>query len=69
MTTGNKAIFDTEVEIKAPEGELKNDSIILLNQIRTIDKTRIVAAWGTLTEKTMLKLDNALKISLGLINL
>ncbi|MEQ8223064.1 MAG: type II toxin-antitoxin system PemK/MazF family toxin [Candidatus Eremiobacterota bacterium] len=66
ITSGEKATFDTEVEIKAPEGGLKNNSIVLLNQIRTIDKSRIVDYWGTLFSDTMLLIDEALKISLGL---
>ncbi len=66
ITSGEKAIFDTEVAIKSPEGGLKNDSIILLNQIRTIDKSRIIDYWGTLCSDTMVIVDEALKISLGL---
>jgi mRNA interferase MazF len=69
ITTGDKAIFDTEVEVKAPEGGLKNNSLILLNQIRTIDKTRIIDCWGTLKPETIEKINEALKVSLALIDI
>jgi mRNA interferase MazF len=67
ITSGETAIFDTEVEVKAPEGNLKNNSLVLLNQIRTIDKTRIIDYWGALEKETILKIDEALKISLNLL--
>jgi mRNA interferase MazF len=59
--------YPTEVRVTAPEGGLKRDSVILLNQIRTIDKRRLIERWGKLTPQTMEKVDEALKISLGLI--
>jgi mRNA interferase MazF len=61
--------YPTEVRVTAPEGGLKRDSVILLNQIRTIDKRRLIERWGKLTSQTMEKVDEALKISLGLIPL
>jgi mRNA interferase MazF len=61
--------YPTEVRVTAPEGGLKKDSVILLNQIRTIDKRRLIERWGKLTPQTMEKVDEALKISLGLIPL
>jgi mRNA interferase MazF len=61
--------YPTEVRVTAPEGGLKRDSVILLNQIRTIDKRRLIERWGELTPETMGKVDEALKISLGLIPL
>jgi len=53
----------------APEAALKRDSTILLNQIRTIDKRRLVEYWGRLNPSTMERVDTALKISLGLVPL
>jgi len=53
--------------VTAPEGSLKRDSAILLNQITTIDKRRLVKHWGTLDPSTMARIDTALKISLGLV--
>lgn len=69
ITSGEEAIYDTEVEIKAPDGGLRNDSLILLNQIRTVDKSRAVRKWGQVSAKVMENVNHALQISLGLIPL
>jgi len=61
--------YPTEVLVRAPEGGLRHDSLVLLNQIRTIDKRRLITHWGRLSSPTMDQVDNALKISLGLIAL
>lgn len=61
--------YPTEVRVSAPEGGLRQDSVILLNQIRTIDKRRLIERWGELMPQTMKKVDGALKISLGLVPL
>jgi mRNA interferase MazF len=67
ITSGGNSRFDVNVVVKAPEGGLTNDSVILLNQIRTVDKTRLGRYWGRLSPQTMLVIDEALKISLGLV--
>lgn len=67
ITTGNYSRFDVNVVIKALEGGLANDSIILLNQIRTIDRTRLSRYWGRVSPQTMEQVDEAIKISLGLV--
>ncbi len=59
--------YPTEVRVRAPEGGLKKDSAVLLNQIRTIDKRRMIERWGTLGPETIKRLDEALKVSLGLV--
>lgn len=61
--------YPTEVRVRAPEGGLKQDSVILLNQIRTIDKQRLITFWRRLSPETMKKVDEAIKISLGLVPL
>ncbi|MFQ6089885.1 MAG: type II toxin-antitoxin system PemK/MazF family toxin [Candidatus Bipolaricaulia bacterium] len=61
--------YPTEVRVGTQEGGLKKDSLILLNQIRTIDKRRLIERWGRLSPETMNKVDEALKISLGLVPL
>lgn len=61
----NYTTFAT-LTVSAPESGLKRDSVILLNQIRTIDKRWLIERWGSLTPKTMQRLDEALKINLGL---
>jgi mRNA interferase MazF len=53
--------------VKSPEGGLTNNSIILLNQIRTVDKSSLGKYWGRLSPITMAKVDEAIRISLGLI--
>lgn len=67
ITTGDNAKYPTNVAIKVPEGGLRNNSIILLNQMLTIDKSRLGRHWGRVTPETMQKMDEAIKISLGLI--
>ena len=67
LTSGEVARYDVQVEIKAPEGGLRNNSLVLLNQIRTIDKRRVGRFWGRLPPETMLRVDDAIKISLGLV--
>jgi len=53
----------------APEAGLRRDSAILLNQIRTIDKRRLIEHWGKVSPSTMKRIDSALEISLGLVPL
>jgi mRNA interferase MazF len=67
ITTGEYTRFDVNVEVKAPEGGLTRNSLILLNQIRTVDKSRLGRHWGCLAPDTMAKVDEALKISLSLV--
>lgn len=69
ITSGEKARFRVNVAVKAPEGGLTNNSIILLNQIRTIDRSRIGRFWGRISPETAAKVDEAIKISLGLVEL
>ncbi len=58
--------FATNVDIKKEDSGLKVDSTVLLNQIRTIDKTRIINKISSLNEFVMRKVDLAIRISLGL---
>jgi len=67
ITSGESSQYPVEVEIKAPEGGLKNDSLVLLNQIRAVDKRRLVHYLGKLNPHTIKKIDQALLISLGLV--
>ena len=65
----NKAKLPTHIEISAHEYGLNKDSVILLEQIRTIDKKRSREKIGCLDKNMMLKVDNSLQISLGLFTL
>ena len=64
----NKAKLPTHIEISANEYGLSKDSVILLEQIRTIDKKRIREKMDCLDNNMMLKVDNGIQISLGLFN-
>lgn len=62
----NKAKLPTHIEISAQEYGLVKDSVILLEQIRTIDKKRLREKIGHLDDELMVKVDDALNISFGL---
>ena len=61
--------FPTDVLITPPEGGLKTQSAALLNQIRSIDKRRLIKLLGALSPETMSRVNDALRISLGLVDL
>ncbi len=63
----SKAKLPTHVEVAAQRLQLDKDSVILLEQIRTIDKRRLQEKVTHLDADMMRKVDEALKISLGLI--
>ena len=63
----SKAKLPTHVEVAAQRFQLEKDSVILLEQIRTIDKRRLQEKVTHLDADMMRKVDEALKISLGLI--
>lgn len=65
----NKAKLPTHIEISTNEYGLNKDSVILLEQIRTIDKKRLREKIGCLDERMMAKVDGSLQISLGLFQL
>jgi len=58
--------FPTNVEISKQESRLNNDSTVLLNQIRTIDKSRVIKKISSLDNFIMNQIDKSLKISLSL---
>lgn len=60
-----KAKLPTHIELSAHEYGLIKDSVILLEQIRTLDKKRLKERIGELPDKTMAKVNTALLISLG----
>ncbi len=62
----NKAKLPTHIEIDCTKYPLIKDSVVLLEQVRTIDKKRIKEKIGHLDEIIMNKVDKALLISLGL---
>jgi mRNA interferase MazF len=62
-------LYPTEVLVRAREGGLQADSVVLLNQLRSMDKLRFIRRLGRLTPATMERVDRALMLSLGLIAL
>src|ERR671922_517421 len=62
-------LYPTEVLIQPPEGSVIVLSVVLLNQIRSIDKRRLVRRLGILTPATMARVDRAILISLGLVEM
>ena len=60
-------IYPTEVRVKAGNGGLDKDSAVLLNQVKTIDKIRLEKRLGELSAGMIKRVDEAIKISLGLI--
>jgi len=62
----DERLYPTEVLIRLPEGGVSEDSVVLLNQIRSIDKARLIKRLGALKPTTMQKVDQALQISVGL---
>ncbi len=64
----NKAKLPTHIEISSQDFSLPKDSVVLLEQIRTIDKKRLKEKIGKFDIKLMSEVDDCLKISLGLID-
>lgn len=63
----NKSRLPTHVELLAEECGLEKDSVLLLEQVRTIDKQRLIQRITELDPKIMSYVNEALKISLGLV--
>jgi len=61
-----KAKMPTHVELDAKRYGLSKDSVVLLEQIRTIDKKRLEGKITALDQFTMNKVDNAIMVSLGM---
>jgi mRNA interferase MazF len=57
------------VLVRKAEGGLDVDSVILLNQIRTIDGHRLIKRLGVLRPETMKQVEQALMISLGFVGI
>ena len=66
--TGGR-LYRTEVLIRAPEAGVRVDSVVLLNQVRSFDRRRLAERLGTVAPLTMARIDRALRLSLGLVDL
>ncbi len=61
-----KTNLPTHIRVNADGCGLAKDSIVLLEQVRTLDKQRLKERMGELDEGAMNKVDNALSVSFGL---
>lgn len=61
-----KAKLPTHIGIGALDGGLLKDSVVLLEQIRTIDKARLKEKMGHLSDKQMNDVNSAISVSFGL---
>ncbi len=62
-------LYPTEVLIEPPEGGLKTISVVLLNQIRSIDRQRLIRRIGAIGSAKLSEVDKAIQISFGLLDL
>jgi len=67
ITSNIDQVYPFQVLLSRGNG-LEKDSKVLLNQIRTVDKKRLVRRLGKIGNETQAQIDEAIKISLGLIN-
>lgn len=63
----SKAKLPTHIELEKSKFELQKDSVVLLEQIRTLDKRRLKEKICSLDECTMRRVDVALMISMGIV--
>ena len=62
----DKARLPTHINIRAEDTGLAKDSVVLLEQIRTLDKHRLRERAGQITPEDQKRVDQALDVSLGL---
>ncbi len=62
----NKAKLPTHVRLSKGESGLARDSVVLAEQIRTIDKRRLQQKVAVLDEKSMRRVNQAMEISMGI---
>ena len=61
-----KTNLPTHIQVNAHDCGLAKDSIVLLEQVRTLDKKRLREKMGILNQEDMYKIDKALSVSFGL---
>lgn len=62
----NKARLPTHIELVGPTVGLTKNSVVLLEQVRTIDKKRLKEHMGHLDDEMMNRVDDAIAVSFGL---
>jgi mRNA interferase MazF len=66
ITSKQKASYPFHVEISGQESGLPEDSTVLLEQLLTINQSRLVARIGKLSSSKMLEVDKAINVSLDI---
>ncbi len=61
----DKAKLPTHIELSAKDYGLPKDSVVLLEQIRTLDKRRLKDKIGQVSGDKMMRINEALMVSLG----
>ena len=59
-------VYPFEVLVEPPEGGLTRRSKVLLMQLRAVDKRRVRGRYGTLSDATLRRVEDALKVATGL---
>ena len=62
----DKTNLPTHIAIKSGQCGLTRDSVILLEQVRTLDKRRLRECTGCIAPEVQRQVDNALQVSFGL---
>ena len=62
-----KVKLPTHIDVYAARAGLSRDSVVLLEQLRTLDKRRLKEKMGHLDEELMGEIDTAIAVSLGLL--
>ena len=62
-----KTKLPTHIDVHAERAGLSRDSVVLLEQVRTLDKRRLKEKMGHLDDEMMHEIDNAIAVSLGLL--
>lgn len=62
-----KTKLPTHISVNADNCGLSKDSVVLLEQVRTLDKQRLKERMGTLENGDMTRIDRALTVSFGLV--
>lgn len=63
----DKSKLPTHISVNANNCGLAKDSVVLLEQVRTLDKQRLKERMGNLSQTDMTKINRALNVSLGLM--
>jgi mRNA interferase MazF len=67
ITSQYRRPYPFQIEISPEESGLERPSLILLDQLRTVDKSRLVRWVGRLSPNRMLNVERAIKRSLGMV--